>query len=321
MLWTNRLFLVATATVAALATITIRGHASDFATDQGGGKIESASYREVENWAQLPSGTKWGGVASVAVDGKGNVYAFQRADADSKVPARVTVFDASGRHVTTWGQDAFAFPHGLRILRDGNVWTTDRQGQQVLKFDLSGKQLFSIGQKNVAGDMKATDAFNGPTDVTMAENGNVFISDGEGPNTRVLKFSKDGKFIAMWGSKGGEAGQLQTPHCVAIDPKGRVYVCDRGNKRVQVFDQDGKYLEQMSQFAAPVSIVFKDNLMYVAAGAPESSVWIATPEGKVIDTIKGLRESPHMIAVAPDGTIYVAAAGGGEGSLVKLKKK
>jgi DNA-binding beta-propeller fold protein YncE len=170
--------------------------------------------------------------------------------------------------------------------------------------------------------MKATDAFGGPTDVVMAENGNLFVSDGEGPNTRVLKYSKDGKFISMWGTKGAEPGQLQTPHCVDIDAKGRVFVCDRGNRRVQIFDQDGKYLDQMTQFAAPADLVFgKDNMMYVAAGAPESSVWIVSPDGKVIETITGLRESPHMIAVAPDGTIYVAAAGGGEGSLVKLVKK
>src|SRR5262245_31365698 len=271
-------------------------------------------YTRIDNWAQLPAGYAWGTMSAVAIDAKGYVYGFQRDDPTSKV----IVFDPQGKHVKTWGEGAFPYAHGIRALRDGGIWTTDRQAQLVLKFDADGKQLFALGRKNVAGTMESTDAFNGASDVAMGENGDIFVSDGEGQNTRIVRFSKDGTFIKTWGSKGAGPGQLQTPHAIFIDGRGRVWVADRGNKRLQIFDQDGKFLDQMTQFGTPVSLFIQGDMLYVAAPAPENRVTIGTTDGKVLETIEGL-DAPHGIAVDASGAIYVAQSGGK--SIVKFVKK
>jgi peptidylamidoglycolate lyase len=266
----------------------------------------SGSYRLVENWAQLPPGTDWGVMTAVGVDAQGTVFAFQRSEPISKV----MVFDARGKYLRTWGEGAFTYPHGLRVLRDGMVWIADRQMQQVLKYDANGKLLMSLGQKGVAGDNNSTDRFNGASDVVTAANGDIFVSDGEGGNSRIVKFSKDGTFIRSWGTKGAAEGQLNTPHNIAIDSKGRLWVCDRGNKRLQVFDQDGAYVEQLTQFGAPASIfITKDDGLFVAASEPENRVTIGTTDGTVLETIEGLNY-PHGIAVDGSGAIYVAESFG-----------
>jgi streptogramin lyase len=273
-----------------------------------------SAYRRVDNWAQLPPGYAWGTMSAVAIDARGNVYGFQRDDPTS----RVIVFDKNGKYLKIWGEGAFPYPHGMRALRDGSIWTTDRQAQLVLKFDPDGKLLFSLGQKNVAGNMDSTDAFNGASDVAMAENGDIFVSDGEGQNTRIVKFSKDGKFIKAWGTKGAGPGQLQTPHAIFIDGQGRVWVGDRGNKRLQVFDQDGKFLDQMTQFGTPASLFIQGEMLYVAAPAPENRVTVGTTAGKVVHVIEGL-DAPHVIAVDAEGAIYVAQSGGK--AIVKFVKQ
>ena len=269
-------------------------------------RAAGGTYRLVENWAQLPPGTQWGVITAVGVDAQDNVFAFQRSEPTSKV----MVFDAHGKYLRTWGEGAFTYPHGLRVLRDGLVWIADRQMQQVLKYDAGGKLLMSLGQKGVAGDNNSTDKFNGASDVVTAPNGDIFVSDGEGGNSRVVKFSKDGTFIKSWGTKGAGQGELNTPHNIAMDSKGRVWVCDRGNKRLQVFDQSGTYLDQMTQFGAPAAIfIAKDDVMFVAASEPENKVTIGTTDGKVLDTIEGLNY-PHGIAVDGSGAIYVAESFG-----------
>jgi len=265
-----------------------------------------ATYHLVEHWAQLPPGTEWGVMTAVGVDAQNNVYAFQRSEPTSKV----IVFDAHGKHLRTWGEGAFTYPHGLRVLGDGFVWIADRQMQQVLKYDATGKLMLSLGKKGVAGDNNSTDAFNGASDVVTAPNGDIFVSDGEGGNSRVVKFAKDGTFIKSWGTKGAGQGELNTPHNIAMDSKGRVWVCDRGNKRLQVFDQNGKYLDQMTQFGAPAAIfITRDDVMYVAASEPENRVTIGTTDGKVLETIEGLNY-PHGIAVDGNGALYVAESFG-----------
>jgi peptidylamidoglycolate lyase len=265
------------------------------------------TYLPVPHWAELPAGTAWGVMTAVDVDAAGNVYAFQR----SEPAAKVMVFDSHGRYSRSWGENTFTYPHGLRVLRDGFIWTTDRQAQQILEFDANGKLLASMGRKGVAGDNSSRDTFNGVSDVVMAANGNLFASDGEGGNTRVVKLGKDGTFITSWGAKGAGPGEFNTPHCIAMDSKGRVWVCDRGNNRLQVFDQDGKYLQQVKDVGTPVSIAFaRDDTMFVASGAPEHMVTVIAPDGRVVQKIEGL-DTPHGIAVDSTGTtIYVAESMG-----------
>jgi peptidylamidoglycolate lyase len=263
-------------------------------------------YRLIANWAQLPPGVQWGVMTAVGVDANDDVFAFQRSEPTSKV----MVFDARGKYLETWGENAFTYPHGLRVLSDGLVWIADRQMQQVLKYGPHGQLLMSLGQKGVAGDNNSTDKFNGASDVVTDPNGNIFVSDGEGGNSRVVKFSKDGMFIKAWGTKGAGQGQLNTPHNLAMDQEGRLWVCDRGNRRLQVFDQDGTYLDQMTQFGTPAAIfITKDDVMFVAASEPENVVTIGTTDGRVLDRIEGLN-SPHGIAVDSTGAVYVAESFG-----------
>lgn len=264
-----------------------------------------SSYRWEQHWATLPAGYQWGTMSAVGVDQAGNVYGLQRDDPTSKV----VVFDARGRFVTSWAEGAFPYAHGLRALSDGSIWATDRKAQQVFRFDPKGKVLLTLGKRDVVGDMKSTDAFNGASDVALGNGGTIFVSDGEGGNARIVKFASDGRFISSWGEKGDGPGQLNGPHCIAIDPQGRVWVGDRGNRRLQLFDQNGRLVSEMRQFGTPVSVAFTQDRVFVATPAPENKVTIGTLDGTVLETISGL-DSPHGIAVAPDGAIYVAESGG-----------
>jgi peptidylamidoglycolate lyase len=266
---------------------------------------DSYQYQQVENWAQLPADAKWGVMVGVGIDAKGNIYALQKDDEATKTSSKVMVFDSKGKFEKEWGEGEFPGAHSLRVY-DGSVWIADRKLQQVLKLDTDGKVLLSLGQKGVAGDEASENAFNGVSDVAVAKNGDIFVSDGEGGNSRIVKFSKDGKFIKFWGAKGSDPGQFKTPHNIAIDSKGRVWVCDRGNKRLQVFDQDGKFLEQVTQFGTPhVFLISNDDVMYVAANAPENRITIGTTDGKILGTIDGLND-PSDLAIDATGAVYVS---------------
>ncbi len=219
-------------------------------------------YRSVENWAKLPAGIKWGQVISVEPDAKDNIWVFHRSD-----PA-ILEFDQSGKLLKMFATDMFVQAHGLFIDREGNVWVTDAQGKpgkghQVFKFSPDGKVLMTLGKPGVTGT--GPDTFNGPSDVVIGNNGDIFVADGHGDNTnaRIVKFSKDGKFIKAWGKKGSGPSEFDTPHSIAMDSKGRLFVADRGNNRIQIFDQDGKFIDQWKQFGRPSGVyISKDDTLY-----------------------------------------------------------
>jgi DNA-binding beta-propeller fold protein YncE len=215
-------------------------------------------WRPVENWAQLPAGVQWGQVIGVQPDAHGNLWVFHRSEPP------ILEFDASGKFLKSFGTGMFVQPHGLAIDHEGNIWTTDQQGkdgkgQQAIKFSPDGKVLMTLGKAGVAG--AGPDTFNGPCDVVVAPNGDVFVADGHGgdTNARVVKFSKDGKYIKEWGRKGSAPGEFDTLHSIAMDTKGRIFVADRGNSRIQIFDQDGKFLDQWKQFGRPSGIYISKN--------------------------------------------------------------
>jgi streptogramin lyase len=164
----------------------------------------------------------------------------------------------------------FVFPHGIHIDNDGNVWVADADGKegkghQVVKFSPDGKVLLALGKAGVAG--AGPDPFNRPSAVTSGPSGDIYVADGHGgdSNARIVKFSKDGKFIKAWGKKGTARGELDTPHAIATDSKEQVLVGDRSNSRVQIFDQDGNFLEEWKQFGRPSGIfIDRNDILYVA---------------------------------------------------------
>jgi DNA-binding beta-propeller fold protein YncE len=267
---------------------------------------DTGHYRLVENWVQFPPEvTKWGSATGVDVDSKDNVYVFHRNDA---MP--IMAFDRNGKFLRAWGQGMFMTTHFLRTDRAGNVWVTDRGAMTALKFTPEGKLVLTIGQKGVKGDNESKEAYNGMADLVVAKNGDIFIADGEGPNTRVVKLSKDGKFIKWWGGKGTEPGQFDVPHSITMDGKGRVYVADRSNNRVQIFDQNGKYLNQWTNLGVPWGITVKDDLMYLVDGTANNCLLIVSlKDGKIVDRIEGLSNAT-AVAVDSRGAIYVGEVNG-----------
>lgn len=218
-------------------------------------------YRTIENWAKLPAGMEWGQVSGVEFDAHGNLWAIQRTDPP------ILAFDTSGNLIRSFGTGMFVQAHSLHFDRDGNLWATDGQakdgkGNQVFKFSPDGKLLLTLGKAGVSGD--GPDVFGGVCDVVSAPNGDVFIADGHA-NSRVLKFSKDGKFISAWGKKGTGPGEFDVPHAIALDSAGRVFVGDRANNRIQIFDPNGKYITEWKHFGRPTGLyINKDDVLFVA---------------------------------------------------------
>jgi len=232
------------------------------------------TYRTIENWAKLPAGRTWGQTSGVDVDSHDHVWVAERCGGTTcigKTSDPVLEFDSSGKLLKAFGSGMFIHPHGICVDPEDNVWVTDEQdhegkGQQILKFSPDGNLLMTLGKAGVAGD--GPDTFNQPSDAIVAPNGDIFVADGHTPgyfNSRIIKFSKDGKFIKSWGKRGSAPGELEGAHGLTMDSRGRLFVADRSNNRIQIFDQNGRFLDQWMQFGRPSGIFIdkKDNL-YVA---------------------------------------------------------
>ena len=258
------------------------------------------SYKLVEGWGTLPAGQTWGEVTGVDIDRSGIVIAVRRSEPP------ILEFDAAGKLLKAWGENLFAWPHGFRIDKEGNLWITDGRtaagrGQQVFKMTRDGRVLLTLGTKGAAGE--GPSLFNGPCDVAFGTNGEIFVADGH-QGSRVAKFSRDGKFIKSWGTKGDGPGQFNTPHAIATDSRGRLFVADRGNQRIQIFDQEGNFLDQWKQFGRPSGILITaDDTIYVADVQDKQGItYGSTKDGVVRGIISGTL--PESIALGADGSIY-----------------
>ena len=279
--------------IAALSTLVILA-ASGLSLAQTTTPINSAPnpYTSIYNWATLPDGRTWGSTAGVDIDPDGmSVWVAERCGAyappsqfkpgepfacDGSSLDPILKFDASGKLVKSFGAGMFILPHGLHVDDAGNVWVTDGlgrngKGHQVFKFSPDGTVLMTLGRAGVAGT--GPDEFNAPSAVYVAPSGDIFVADGHGGNTnaRIVKFSPDGKFIKTWGHKGSGPGEFDIPHTLAMDSRGRLFVGDRQNNRIQIFDQDGNFIDQWRQFSRPSGVyIDKHDVIYVADSESES---------------------------------------------------
>src|SRR5689334_7775655 len=258
-------------------------------------------YRLVPGWGALPNGAIWGETPGMTMDASGRIFAFTR------LATPIVELNGDGAVLKMWGENLFAYPHGIRIDRFGNLWVTDAaarngMGQQVFKYTTDGTLLMTLGTKGVRGE--GPDTFGGPTDVAVAANGDIFITDGH-QNARVVKFDKDGKFIKAWGKKGEGPGEFNLPHTLVIDSRGRLLVGDRSNNRIQIFDQDGNFIDQWTQFGTPSGIyVTPDDTLYVVDYNVKKGVFIGSAKDgsvkyKLDDAVA------EGVAVDKDGNIYV----------------
>lgn len=260
----------------------------------------------------MPAGWKFGRVSAVTVDSRGEVYVFHRGDKADPI----VVFDAKGKYLRSWGRGMFGNEHAIRADRDDHIWVTDNGDHQVIEFDRQGKVLRTLGVKGKAG--AGRDTFNRPTDIAFAPSGEFYVSDGYG-NSRVVKFSREGRYLLEWGRFGTGPGEFNTPHSVAVDSKGRVYVSDRENNRIQIFDSEGRFLKMWTHLGATQNLFItpRDEMWIITHRNNIENLTYDTLAGRIMridletGRILGSMESPgHWIHVTPQNEIFIGSLTG-----------
>ena len=326
--------------------VTDAGMTSDFVSRP----LPNPTAEVILNWAPLPDGREWGSTAGIDIGPDGHVWAYDRCGGglDGGCEANpeldpIFKFDRNtGEIITSFGAGLFVTPHGFHVDSDGNVWASDfagneagTKGHQVIKFSHEGEVLMRLGEAGVAGS--GPGQLNQPCDVITAPNGDIFVSDGHsgqnddpppGSTGRILKFDSDGNFIKEWGEIGFRPGQFRTPHAMEFDSQGRLYVADRGNHRIQIFDQDGNLLEIYNQFSRISGLFITDDDTLYAIDS-ESNVdrhpgWMTgvrigpagedrvtafiPPHAHDVRVLQGV--AGEGVAVDADGNVYAAEGPG-----------
>jgi hypothetical protein len=284
-------------------------------------------------WAKTSGDWTWGSSAGIERGPHGRIWAIDRCGAntcDGSDRAPIVELDMkTGKPVKAIGAGLFVFPHGLHVDAHGDIWVTDggvskdgTKGLQVIKLSPKGKVLLRLGTAGQRGDDDTH--FQSPSDVITAPNGDIFVTDGHAPiagtvpaglDMRVMKFSPTGKFLRQWGKPGSAPGEFNNPHALAFDARGRLLVADRGNARIQIFGQDGKFLAEWKQFGRPSGFYVSGDRLYAIdadstpathPGGWRKGVWIgsiskALPDAFVPDDAAG-----EGVVVGPDGNMYGA---------------
>lgn len=293
----------------------------------GSGKF---TYEEEKEWGHLPDGWTFHEVNGVAVNSQDRVYVFTRSEHP------VIIFNRDGSFLSSWGEGQFTRPHSIFIGRDNLVYCVDDYGHAMRKFTMDGQLLMTIATAEHPSDtgyvrnrpetvLRSGPPFNRPTDVALSPEGDLYVSDGYG-NARVHKFSPGGQLLLSWGEPGHGPGQFNIPHGVCVDRKGRVYIADRLNTRIQVFNPDGEFVDQWGDVHYPDAMCLddEDNMYVVEQGGvfmnwPEVHIerWYARItvrdlNGRILSTWgekdprgQGRFFSPHGIAVDSHGDLYV----------------
>jgi DNA-binding beta-propeller fold protein YncE len=279
---------------------------------------EANPYRTVPGvWAPLPDGRSWGSTSLVDVDPDGvTIWAVDRCGENTCVGHDdldvVFRFDQDGEILTQFGAGLFEWPHGIDVDDDGNVWVVDargdegrRRGHQVIKFSPEGEVLMRIGTAGVAGRTRTT--LSEPNDVLVAPNGDIFVGDGHPAdgNNRIVKYSSDGQYLLEWGQTGSNPGEFRTPHALAMDRDGLLYVGDRSNRRIQVFEQDGTFVRDFYNLGRASGLTIHENKLYVADSESSYERNPGFRRGiRVMDLNTG-----HVIAFIPDPQSNPSRAG------------
>jgi sugar lactone lactonase YvrE len=276
----------------------------------GIGAQSGGNYTVDPNWARLPGGQTWDGSTSwITADGKGQVLVLVRA------APYFRLFSREGAFVRAAGDAGlFDTAHSVTVDAQGFLWATDSTAHVVHKLTPDGRVLMTLGKKGVAGDNSSRELFNQPNHVAIAPNGDIYVSDGYG-NARVVHFAPDGRFLRIIGGvKGSAPGELQLPHGVALDSRGRILVNDSDNQRVSVFDRDGRFVESWPYPSRGGIVVAADDTVYISD--VNAGVVNIVKNGQRIDSVAADRA--HGLGVDTDGAIY--ASGASRMTVMKITK-
>jgi sugar lactone lactonase YvrE len=255
------------------------------------------AYRLVLNPVELPKNVVLGEITGLDVDSKDNLLILRQDK------PYVLMFDQAGKHLRSWNGE-FDSPHGLRIDRNDHVWIADRGNHLVQKFTREGKLLLRLGTKDEAGADERR--FDEPADAIEGPEGAIYVADGYG-NSRIVKFSRDGKFLKEWGKNGAADGEFDIPHAIAWDPAGKLFVSDRENARVQIFDGDGKHEATWKNTGYPYGLYRRDGKTYLADGE-SGDIRILGTDGTLLSrwsASEGSMDFPHWLCVDSKSAIYV----------------
>ena len=259
----------------------------------------------------LPPGMTMGSPAAIAFDAQGHMIVLSRG------PQALFEFDGEGKFIRAFADGMFTRTHGLRIDRDGNYWITDVGAHIVVKMNPRGEVLLTLGEKGKAGtwdEASSSRRFNQPNDVAIAANGDVFVAQGHTAGSgdpRILKFDKTGKFLTSWGGSGTEPGKFMVAHGLALDALGDLWVADRENQRVQIFDPSGKFLREIKYAGLPCSLRIGPKNIYMVNGFAGQLLKLDLA-GNVLAATGKAGKGPgefgeaHFVTVGPDGGIYTA---------------
>lgn len=253
------------------------------------------TYRVDRNWAQLPAGAAWGFISQLAVDSLGRVHVLQRADPP------VMVFDPDGSFAFSYGGGRIADGHGISIDRQDRVFIVDRDAHEIVAFDRDGRELFTLGER---AKPRFGAPFNSPTDVAVAPDGEIYVSDGYG-NAHVHRFSAEGKHIGTFGGPGDGEGTFMTPHALWVLDDGRVVVVDRENECLQVFDREGRYLTSWGGFFHPMDLYVDDRgMIFVSDQVPR--IAMLDNDGKLAGRCRGAINGAHGLWGDRAGNLFLA---------------
>lgn len=276
-------------------------------------------YEIVDSWAKMPKYWTFGGPSDAAVNSADEVYVFSRG------LHPVTIWDTDGNFVSSWGEGEFDLrgPHGIHIAPDDHVWLADMYEHVVTKHAPGGERLLELGMRMMPSPAWDARPFNMPTGVASTPDGGVVVSDGYGGH-RVHSFDADGNLRLSWGGPGSGPGQFALLHNIGVDGRGRIFVCDREGDRIQIFNAEGRFLEQWTDLNGPSDLWITD-VVYVVEqlGRPGVSIW--TLDGELITRwygdsgpAEGVFTSSHGVCVDSHGSIYVTELG--RDTVVKLQR-